>query len=71
MEWYNTLAIVITAFAAVFGITYWAKAKLLVTEVSEAFVVLREAMADDKITAPEIKKIVKEFMDIMKVFLRK
>ncbi len=71
MEWYNTLAIVVTALAAVFGVTFWAKAKLIITEVTEALTVLKEAMADDKITVPEIKKIVKEFTDILKVFLRK
>ncbi len=71
MEWYSTLAIIVTALAGIFGLTFWAKAKLLVIEVREAFTVLEEAMADDEITAEEIKKIVKEFVDIGKVFLRK
>ncbi len=70
MSW-ETAAIIITALAGIFGLSFWAKSKLIVKEIREAFSVLEEAMSDDKITADEARKVVKEFVDIGKIFLRK
>lgn len=71
MEWYEIAASIIVVLTAVFGVTFWAKFKLLVKEIREAFTVLDNALADDKLTAEEIKGIVKEFVDIVKIFVRK
>ncbi len=71
MEWYEVVAIIVTALATIFGVSFWAKGKLIVREIREAFAVLDDALQDDKITVEELKKVVKEFTDIAKIFLRK
>lgn len=71
MEWFNTVAILITAFAAIFAGTYFTKFKLLVKEVKELVDRVHVAIADDEITAQELKDIVKEAMDVVKVFVKK
>lgn len=71
MEIYETIAVIVTALATIFGITFWAKGKLIIREIREAFAVLDDALQDDKVTVEELKKVVKEFTDIAKIFLRK
>jgi len=71
MEWFNVVAIVVTAFAAIFAGSYFSKFKLLVKELKEAFVALDEVLGDDDVTVEELKRVVKEFQDVLLVFLRK
>jgi flagellar motor component MotA len=71
MEWVNVVAILVTAFAAIFAGSYFSKFKLLVKELKEAFLALDEVLQDDEVTVEELKRVVKEFRDILLVFLRK
>lgn len=71
MDYLNTIAILITAFAAIFAGTYFSKFKLLVKELKEAFYALDEVMQDDEITIEELKRVVKEFKDVLFVFMKK
>jgi len=71
MEWFNVVAVLVTAFAAIFAGSYFSKFKLLVKELKEAFAVLEEALQDDKITVEELKRVVVEFKDVLLVFVKK
>lgn len=71
MEWFDVVAIVVTAFAAIFAGSYFSKFKLLVKELKEAFLALDEVLQDDDVTVEELKRVVKEFQDVLLVFLRK
>jgi|TARA_Y100000310_G_C20696773_1_gene826269 hypothetical protein len=67
MNWYSIVGILITLGVTVFGTGYFTKFKILVKEIREAFQVLEDALADDKITPEELRKVALEFLDIVKV----
>jgi len=52
------------------GYVKYRKAKALLKEVGEAFTVVYNALADDKITEDEVKQILKEFEDVYEVLKR-
>ena len=58
------IALIITTLLGVFGTSkYWLKAKKVLAagkEVVDAYEALNEALADDKLTSDEIKRIQKE-----------
>lgn len=58
------IALIITTLLGVFGTSkYWLKAKKILAagkEVVDAYEALNEALADDKLTSDEIKRIQKE-----------
>lgn len=58
------IALVITTLLGVFGTSkYWLKAKKVLAagkEVVDAYEALNDALADDKLTSDEIKRIQKE-----------
>lgn len=68
MDIYEVVTLVIALIGVLAGAIYFGKFKTLVKELKEAFTVLDFAMADDKITKEELKKVVKEFLDIVKIF---
>jgi len=70
MDYLSTIAIVVTAFAAIFAGTYFSKFKLLVKELKEAFFALDEVLQDDEVTVEELKRVVKEFKDVLLVFVK-
>lgn len=64
---YGMLSLILTAIIGVFSVfagKYWKKAKAFIKELGEALTTVTSALADDKITAEEMKKVVKEFMDV-------
>lgn len=71
MDWFGTVAVIVTAFAAIFAGTYFSKFKLLVKELKEAFFALDEVLADDEVAVEELKRVIKEFKDVLLVFVKK
>jgi len=71
MEWFNVVAILVTAFAAIFAGSYFSKFKLLVKELKEAFLALDEVLQDDDVTVEELKRVLNEFQDVLFVLLKK
>lgn len=71
MEWFNVVAILVTAFAAIFAGSYFSKFKLVVKELKEAFHALDEVLQDDEVTVEELKRVIKEFKDVLLVFVKK
>jgi len=68
MDLYEIVTLVIALIGVIAGTIYFGKFKTLIKELKEAFTVLDLAMEDDKITKEESKKVVKEFLDIVKIF---
>jgi len=68
MDIYEVITLIIALIGAIAGAVYFGRFKLLIKELKEAFTVLDMAMEDDKITKEELKKVIKEFLDIVKIF---
>ena len=56
---------------AVFAGVHLKKFKQILKEISELVVVLSHSLQDNKITADEMKKIVKEATDVIEAFKKK
>ena len=71
MDLYEVAVLAIGIIIALVGGVYFGKAKTFVKELREAFDKLDDAVQDDKITKEELKEIVKEFLDVAKIFIKK
>ena len=71
MDVYEIVVLAIGIVMALVGGVYFGKAKTFIKELREAFDKLDDALQDDKITKEELKEIVKEFLDVVRVFIKK
>jgi len=71
MDVYEIVVLAIGIVMALVGGVYFGKAKTFIKELREAFDKLDDALQDDKITKEELKEIVKEFLDVVRVFVKK
>lgn len=64
MDAWHIAFIVVTVFSIVAG-TRWRHFKALLKELAEAMTAVSDAVEDDDITKPEMKKIAKEWGDVI------
>jgi len=63
----QVLSVILGILAIYFGFQY-AKFKKVVEELAEAVMETSKAIEDDNITEDELKKLVKEWKDVLEVF---
>jgi uncharacterized protein YktA (UPF0223 family) len=65
-DWATIISIVITViFTFGFGVYYY-KFKDTITRVRNLFNALVDMLADDKVTADELKKVIEKFLEVFK-----
>ena len=65
MDWFEIAGIVVVGLLGVWGA--WRAWKHIPREIAEAFMAIAEAVEDDDFTREDLKKIVKEFGDVIAV----
>ena len=65
MNWLEIVSIVVVGLLGIWG--GWKTWKHIPREIAEAFMAIAEAVEDDDFTREDLKKIVKEFGDVIAV----